>query len=76
MGLQSGDKFVFVHDGVEVPAKRLVVWIEEPLHRAIKAEAVTMGVDMGAVISSIVKSAFAEGGVYIDWPDPEKADAG
>jgi len=76
--------FFFTHNGVEVPAKRLVVWIPEPVHRAIKAEAISMATEMGAIVSAIVEDHFAEHDVFVDWPDPvtapetvpEKVDAG
>jgi len=72
----SEDKFFFTHNGVEIPAKRLVCWIPEPLHRAIKAEAVSMAMEMGAIVASIVEENFQEHDVFVDWPEPEKADAG
>jgi hypothetical protein len=77
--MAKNEEFFFRHNGVEVPAKRLVCWLPEPVHRAIKAEAVSAGCEMGAVVSGIIEEDFARQGVFIDWPDPEpaeKVDAG
>lgn len=70
--MRAKDEHFFVHNGVEVPAKRLVCWIPEPLHRAIKSQAVSYGIDMGAVVYLNVEQVFREEDVWIDWPDPEE----